>query len=105
MEFYNRHVAWLLLNVPIEHLVDRIKEEICEKSKESKIEKEALQSLIIKAVPSLRMELPAKEEKIGLTKKDASDVIQELCSQGYLTFSEPPSGVKSGLYFSATQQI
>ncbi len=100
MEFYNPNVARYLLNVPIEDLMEELRDSLEEKGN-SKIERKDLGRFLIEAVPYMRLELPRDEtiKYAEIGSEEADKIIQELLSQHFLILSEDNPNPKTELYF------
>jgi hypothetical protein len=97
MNFYNPKVAHLITDIPIGDLVKRIQRLAVEQGENSAVEADVLRRFLIDYVPILRMEMPQTERLPELTRHDATEIIQELLSQHYLTMSDKGDGKR--LYF------
>jgi hypothetical protein len=98
-EFFNPRVAHHLLDVPLNDLIARVQRAIRDGDGQA-IGKEPLKKLLLEQIPILRAELPATTHYDELTGSDAHEIVQELLSQHYLTFSDRRPD--NGLYFEVT---
>jgi len=99
--YYNQHVAKFLLDVPLEYLMTEISSAIGE-SRESDIELKLLKELIHHKIPLLRLQIAPYTKYSILNESNAHEIVQELVSQHYLTFSEQKH--EQGLYFRVVKQ-